>query len=187
MPIFKVICLVTDAKVLISQCYSMLLRKYLDGYPTKARENWEWDAGTNVGWSKGDALQALVSSSLIPSQKLSQLYIILRAHRTPTRLHAMGLLTDPICGRCKRDRGDLIHLIWRCPKLHRYWTNVLEILNGVFQSTIPLDLDIACQASHLISYLTSTQGWCLTGLSSKLVNYVSCFGSLPILPHIKCG
>lgn len=77
--------------------------------------------------------------SLNVAQKVSQLYIVLRVHYTPLRLHKMGRQPDPLCGRCGRHQGDLIHLLWRCLKLHRYWSTVLGTLNRVFWTTVPLD------------------------------------------------
>lgn len=130
---------VTHAKGLISHCYSMLLSNYLDGYPSKVRGKWEGDIGQLSGDQWEDALQGVVISSLISSQKLSQLYIVFRSHYTPARLQRIGALTDTLCCRCKHDRGDLIHLLWRCPKLHRYWTAVLDTLNRVFQTQEPLE------------------------------------------------
>lgn len=61
----------------------------------------------------------------------------------------MGMLTNSTCYKCKRDRGDLIHLLYRCPKLHHYWTAVLDTLNRVFH------IDTACWESYLISYQAS--------------------------------
>lgn len=78
------------------------------------------------------ALQSVTTCSLNVLQKLSQLYISLRAHYTPVKLHEMGILLDPLCGKCKIVPSDLIHLLWRCPKLHRYWKGVLATLNSVF-------------------------------------------------------
>lgn len=68
-----------------------------------------------------------------------QLYLFLRAHFTPARLHAMGILDSPVCGKCLKDHGDLIHLTWRCPKLRLYWVGVLNTINSVFQTSIPLN------------------------------------------------
>lgn len=33
----------------------------------------------------------------------------------------------------------VIHLLWRCPKLHLYWGKVLDTLNRVFQVIIIQD------------------------------------------------
>lgn len=43
------------------------------------------------------------------------------------------------CTRCFRDHGDLIHLLWHCPKLHLYWTGVIATINKLFQVNISND------------------------------------------------
>lgn len=43
------------------------------------------------------------------------------------------------CSRCSRDHGDLINLLWGCPKHHLYWMGILDMINKVFQSNIPSD------------------------------------------------
>lgn len=32
--------------------------------------------------------------------------------------------------------GDLVHMIWRCPKLHRYWSGIMEKINSVFGTSL---------------------------------------------------
>lgn len=39
-------------------------------------------------------------------------------------LFRMGVRPDSNCPRCARDHGDLIYLLWRCPKLYLFWTGV---------------------------------------------------------------
>lgn len=51
---------------------------------------------------------------------------------TPHRRYSMGLLSAPTCTSSKRDQRDLIHLLWRCPKLLSYRREVVDILNRVF-------------------------------------------------------
>ena len=41
--------------------------------------------------------------------------------------------------KCKVQQGDFIHLIWRCPKLHRYWEKVSQCITRVAQVPVPLD------------------------------------------------
>lgn len=41
--------------------------------------------------------------------------------------------------RCSRRHGDLIHLLWRCPKLHLFWTGVVNIINSIFQVNIQMN------------------------------------------------
>lgn len=89
----------------------------------RAFEEDQWD----------EALAAVPLCSLNVAQRLSQLYVLLRVHYTPARLVRMGVREDPSCSRCMRDHGDLIHMLWRSPKLHIYWREVVKILNRVFQ------------------------------------------------------
>lgn len=138
-PIFHILHEATDTKGIISQCYLMLLSSFLEGNPMKAMAQWEEDLGPITGEQWEEALQAVNTCSLNVSQKVSQLYILLRVHYTPVKLHKMGKLQDPLCNRCRNVPGDLIHLLWRCPKLHRYWNGVMTLLNRVFQTNVPLD------------------------------------------------
>lgn len=55
----------------------------------------------------------------------------------------MGVQPDSLCIKCTWDHDDLIHLLWRCPKLHQNWKGVVDLLNKVFQATIPT-LRAAC-------------------------------------------
>lgn len=87
----------------------------------------------------GEALPAVKMCSLKVAKRLSRLYITLRVHFTPARLFRMGVRLDSNCPRCLRDHGDLIHLLWRCPKLHLFWTGVLSTISRVFHVTIPTD------------------------------------------------
>lgn len=41
--------------------------------------------------------------------------------------------------RCGDPNGDLIHMVWRCSKLHRYWREVLSTINLVYGSSINVD------------------------------------------------
>lgn len=93
----------------------------IEGHPMKAVAQWEADLGLITGEHWETALQAINTYSLNVMQKVSQLYILLRAHYTPVKLHKMGKLPDSLCGKCKIVPSDLIHLLWHCPKLHRYW------------------------------------------------------------------
>ena len=138
-PVFRAICQARDTKGMISHCYNMLLSSFLEGHPMRVAEQWEADLGPIEGEVWEEALQAVNACSLNVSQKISQLYILLRVHYTPVRLFRMGRASDPLCGRCRAAQGDLIHLLWRCPKLHRYWMEVPATLNSVFQTNVSLD------------------------------------------------
>lgn len=67
----------------------------LRAHPIKAVSLWERDLGplTEDQWEK--ALQSISTRSLNVAQKVFQLYIVLRVHYTPKKLHRMGRLVDP--------------------------------------------------------------------------------------------
>lgn len=138
-PIFNHLLAITTYRGFISDCYTMLLNLFLGDAPLRVVSHWEQDVGSFEEEQWEEALLAVSTCSLNAAQKLSQLYIISRVHYTPARLARMGLGTDPTCTRCSRDHGDLIHLLWRCPKLHLYWNEVINTINRVFQIVIPLD------------------------------------------------
>lgn len=138
-PVFNFLLDINTYKGFISDCYAMLLGLVMGDSPLKVMTRWEQDVGAFEEEQWDEALQAVPLCSLNAAQKLSQLYILSRVHYTPARLVRMGVGTDPTCTRCRREHGDLIHLLWRCPKLHLYWKAVLDTINMVFQVQIPLD------------------------------------------------
>lgn len=80
-------------------------------------------------WTR--AMEILPEVSISPSQQLTQLFILHRTHYTPQKLFVWGKNASPLCPRCLVSNGSLIHMLWRCPKLHRYWEKVFMTLNTI--------------------------------------------------------
>lgn len=55
------------------------------------------------------------------------------------KLFKWGKRPDPKCQRCGGGYGDLIHMFWRCPKLHIYWKGVVERINLVFGTSLRVE------------------------------------------------
>ncbi|PIO12292.1 hypothetical protein AB205_0045360 [Aquarana catesbeiana] len=100
---------------------------------------WEEDVGTitEEQWKYVLALGPRVS--LAPSQGVSHLYLIYRSYYTPVKLFSFGKSPDAKCHHCGDRRGDLIHMFWRCPKLHRYWEGIVEKMNSVFGTSLDME------------------------------------------------
>lgn len=130
-PIFNYIQQGSSTKGFISACYTMRLTEYLENYPCTVLEKWEADVGTISGKQWEEALGSVHSCSL--NVFSGQLHILLRVYYTPPKLHALGLRPDSICSKCGRDHGDLVHMLWRCPKLYRYWNTIVTTINGVMR------------------------------------------------------
>lgn len=105
----------------------------------KCRKKWVEDVGEINDNQWEAALKAIPVVSLSASQRLSQLFILHRAYRTPVQLHRWGGRDSSACPKCGVHRGDFIHLMWRCPKLHRYWEEVSRRISGLAQIHIPLN------------------------------------------------
>lgn len=116
----------------------MLLPSWIQDYPCKAKEKWVQDIGNLDDNQWDNALESVLTSSLNSTQRLSQLYIIIRSHFTPIKLYRIGALQSPLCAKCRTSQGDHTHLIWRCKKLPWYWVKILETLEKVFHTNILL-------------------------------------------------
>lgn len=97
------------------------------------------DIGDIDGHQWDMALESIPATSVSASHKLSQLFILHRAYRTPIQLHGWGRRDSPLCPKCKVHQGDFIHLLWRCPKLHWYWAEVSQCISRLAQVTVPLN------------------------------------------------
>lgn len=125
-PLFQSILQVGPTKGLISKIYGQISKDVNSGGKLHTeRARWEEDIGviTQEQWKRILEMGPLVSVS--PSQKISHLMLLNRAYYTPKRLFKFGCRTDDRCPRC-RGTGDLIHMLWRCPKLSRYWEGVIN-------------------------------------------------------------
>lgn len=101
----------SSTKGFSSTCYAMLLWDFLDKFPNLPFAKWERDVGDIPEEQWEEALESVRLCSLNVTQRLSQLYIILRVHHTPLKRHNMGLRPNCICARRGREMGDLIHLL----------------------------------------------------------------------------
>lgn len=77
--------------------------------------------------------------SVSAAQRLSHLFILHRVYRTPVQLYHWGSRDTPICPKCQIHQGDFIHMLWKWPKLVRYWNRVIAIINLIYQVQLTVD------------------------------------------------
>ncbi|XP_056407014.1 uncharacterized protein LOC130298133 [Hyla sarda] len=125
-----------DSAVIISWLYGELLGFHHERFPLTVRSKWERDLGvlTDEEWSTVLALTP--SLSLSESNRLSQLFFIHRVYRTPSFLHMIGVRSDSACPRCGELEAHLVHMMWTCPCLLTYWTEVLQLIRTVYRVTV---------------------------------------------------
>ncbi|KAJ1200963.1 hypothetical protein NDU88_004781, partial [Pleurodeles waltl] len=56
---------------------------------------------------------------------------------TPARIHVWDPVKSDLCWKGCGMSGSLAHLLWHCPKLHRYWNSILDTLDAAFDTHIP--------------------------------------------------
>lgn len=127
----------SDKKGMISRAYFMLLSATQGTMNLPCRRGWERDVGnidTNL-WESCLATAPLVSTT----QKLFHLSLLHRAYRTLQQLHKWGCRDSPLCPKCQRENGNLIHMLWRCPKLFPI------LYGGYFPNLTGIQLPVVCQ------------------------------------------
>ena len=87
---------------------------------------------TSEQWSKILHRGALVS--IAPAQRLSHLFQLHHVYYTPKKMFKLGWNQSDEFPKC-RAAGDLIHMVWRCPKLFRYWVGVIDRVNKIFKTS----------------------------------------------------
>lgn len=92
---------------------------------------------TDAQWNS--IVASIDQLSLSLTQRLTRFYILHRAYYTPKRLFMFGGRPDASRPRCVSVTGDLIHMLWRCPKLYRYCKEVIYKINFVFGTDLRLD------------------------------------------------
>lgn len=84
-------------------------------------------------------------------------FIMHRTYRTSIQLLRWGRRDAPICPKWQLNLGSLIHMLWKCLKLVRYWEEVVITINCIDQVQLQLNL-ITCILGGLLEefYLPST-------------------------------
>lgn len=109
----------TSKKGLICDLYSILQMVVSTQVKMNYRQQWQKDLTLlDDQWQQAQSLFLL-----FPFPPLNCLFYIV--HYMPHRLYSWGRSDSPNCSRLV-NTGTLINTVWRCPKLHCYWTNVFS-------------------------------------------------------------
>ena len=72
-----------------------------------------------------------------PLQNLSQDLLTL----TPRKRHMMGLAPTPDCTFCNQGvMGTLMHVLWECPDVQRFWVKVVDKVSVLIGRKLTLEL-----------------------------------------------
>ena len=74
--------------------------------------------------------------------KLLQYKWLMRVYITPVKLHHMSNNIPDVCSKCLDEKGTLYHCLWECPKIQRFWNDVIKSMSEIFNIKIPLDVKL---------------------------------------------
>lgn len=128
-----------DPKKLISTFYNILLTPSASRSAYTLKTRWEEDIGVVEDEEWGEDLDnyKLVSPKL--SDCLTQMYIVHRAYLTPLRVSRFKQDQTANCGMCKQVTGTFYHLLWDCPRVQGFWTQIVQFLHDTMGSPITLN------------------------------------------------
>lgn len=93
-----------------------LKKHWLADIPDLSDENWE------------ELLNTYYVTAISARDRIIQLSIFHRIYYTPMRLFRMRKLSSPICHKCHKNTGDLLHMLWSCEKIWLFWSQVTHFI-----------------------------------------------------------
>ncbi|XP_072012556.1 peroxisomal membrane protein PEX14 isoform X1 [Engystomops pustulosus] len=115
----------------LTQCYALLQEQKSRPFD-RARERWRQDIPdlSDDDWREVEL--SYFTSVVSARDFLIQSKFLHRVYFTPARLFRMGAMPNDLCFRCQAEVGSFLHCVWSCPRVHVFWSEVLEFLNVHF-------------------------------------------------------
>lgn len=61
----------------------------------------------------------------------------MRTYITPDRLNKTNPYIPDICIKCNIEKGTLLHYVWDCPEIQRFWKEVTKCISQMTLNPIP--------------------------------------------------
>lgn len=129
----------SNPEKLISTLYTTLRNRETARIIDTARFKWEADLGQIDINDWEVILENVRKTSPKLSERLTQLYIIHRSYLTPARIAKFSPNQNLNCPRCLSTPCSFFHLIWSCPVIQDYWSQIVKFLHDHMGSPIQLD------------------------------------------------
>lgn len=71
--------------------------------------------------------------------KLIQYKWLMRTYTTPVKLNKYNSIIPDTCFKCNEAQGTLIHCIWECKKIGKFWREVTDKIATILSVNIPLN------------------------------------------------
>uniref|UniRef100_A0A3Q3GBT7 Reverse transcriptase domain-containing protein n=1 Tax=Kryptolebias marmoratus TaxID=37003 RepID=A0A3Q3GBT7_KRYMA len=96
--------------------------------------------------------------------KLLQYKWLMRTYITPVRLHHMSSDIPDTCTKCLFEKGTLLHCMWECLKIQKFWKDVIRCLSELFRVKVPLEVKICVLGIYPVEFKQSQ-------IKTKLIDY----------------
>lgn len=96
-----------------------LYDKWRGDVPDLAPDDWE------------EGIQQYIPLMISARDRFIQLKFIHRVYYTPQRLARIYPTQTDRCPKCMGELGTFIHVVWECPLIQKFWTEVVEVINAV--------------------------------------------------------
>lgn len=125
-------------KGLLSKYYNLLMSNSKD-FSLDKLNAWRCDIEEEIDeveWN--EACLRAQKQTINTRLKLLQYKWLTRVYITPVKLHHMYSNIPDTCIKCHNDKGTLFHCLWECPKIQKFWSEVIRCMSEAFTIKIPL-------------------------------------------------
>lgn len=85
--------------------------------------------------------------------KLLQYKWLMRTYMTPVKLHYMNGNIPDTCTKCLDNKGTLLHCLWECPRIQKFWKDVINCLSEVFHINVPLNAKLCVLGIYPLNFI----------------------------------
>ena len=99
-----------------------------------------WEADLQVKFTEKEWSRILLNLKKLSRElktRLVQFKILHRVYWTPSKLYRVKLIQTPECWRCQNGEGTLIHMLWSCPKIQDFWSEIHKNITQIIGCDIP--------------------------------------------------
>lgn len=115
---------------ILSSLYLRILSEEPTG-GTKLYDKWKADLPALAADDWEEGIQQYIPLMVSARDRYIQLKFLHRAYYTPQRLSRIYPTQSDRCPKCKGELGTFIHVVWSCPVIQQFWSEVVDVINSV--------------------------------------------------------
>lgn len=121
----------------ISLIYNILVKNHKDSTEHR-KTQWVNDLQKDITKEEWREVCLKVQHLTINTHlRLIQYNWIMRTYITPVRLHKLNPNIPDTCIKCNIEKGTLLHCLWECPEIRKFWTEVIKCISQITLNPVP--------------------------------------------------